>query len=775
MLVGCDTTSNMSDEEFLYTGIKKISVVENEEAREIKENTTKIELNREQALADVKASLAYAPNNSFLGSSSVRLPIQIGLWIHNKYVNNHEKGIKKWLYNTFAITPITIATVSPKTRTQVATNTLQNYGYFRGNVDYKIVSQKNPKKQKIEYIIDMGDVYTYDSIKYIFRQKEDSIRQKTKGESLLHVGDAVNVANLQTEKERLTEELRDNGFYYFRSDYINYIADSVKTPKKVTLVVGENPEMPQMASHQWHIGKIEIDVRQEDEEMRTKSRDETRKTIGGRQEVRGVVVKYHGEKCPISPEVLVRNIRLRTGRMFSQKRIDQTLENISNMQTFSSIKFAYTPRDTTSTCDTLDVTLTCVMDKLIDAEFDASITQKSNAYVGPRASLTLAKRNAFGHGETFSVKMKGSYEWQIGDVVDEKHIDSYEAGIDASLKYPYLAFPGLHNKRYRFASSSSFSVGFDHLKRAGYYRLLKMHASSGYTFKTNRYYTHNVIPLSLAYNKLEESSAKFDSIVVNNKSLYASLSDQLVPAIEYRITYDNSWKKNLDFYTWIELMVRESGNVVSGVMGLCGESMNKEGKKLLNVPFSQFLKTTLEVKHKISLTSTSSIATRFFAGAVFCYGNSTVAPYSELFYAGGANDIRAFGAHTIGPGAYYNKSRKGTYLDQAGSLKLELNAEYRFNITGDLDGALFFDAGNIWTLRHLESHPHACIAESSFFKDLATGTGLGVRYDMDYLVLRFDVGVALHAPYDTGKSGYYNIPRFYKDGMAFHFAVGYPF
>lgn len=794
-LAGCDTTSNMTDGEYLYTGIERIRVEDIKTIAKTVKSTPKDSLsklnpsmlaNRVQALADVKAALDYAPNNSFMGSSSVRVPFPVGLWFHNKLVKNHDKGFNKWLYNTFATTPITIAAVSPETRTQVATSTLQNYGYFQGTVDYRIVDQKDPKKKKIEYIINMGDAYQYDSIRYVFRPKEDSIRKKTQHESLLHVGDAVNVANLQAEKERLTEELRDNGFYFFRPDYINYYADSLQTPKKVTLLVGETPDIPANANHQWYMGKVEILISPEQQSgsgVGFNMAGGQRPAVNGMTRmradmdsvtVRGITVKYFGDKCPISPAVLIRNLRLRRGRMFSQRRIDQTLENISNMQTFSSIKFAYTPRDTTSTCDTLDVRLTCVMDKLIDAEFDASFTQKSNAQVGPSASLTIAKRNAFGHGETFSINAKGSYEWQTGDVTDGKRVDSYEAGIDASIKYPFLAFPGLKNKRFRFASSSKFSVGFDHLKRAGYYRLLQLHASSEYSFKSNRYYTHKITPLSLTYNKLEDSTEKFDSIVSRNKALYASLSDQLIPAVAYSITYDNSWK-NLNFQTWAELTVKESGNLTSGIMSMCGRDMNTIGKKLLNVPFSQFVKTTLEIKHRINLTPNSGIATRFYAGAVFCYGNSEVAPYSELFYAGGANDIRAFGAHTIGPGAYYDKDHRGTYMDQAGSLKLELNAEYRFKVAGNLYGAVFLDAGNAWNLKQLDSHPGGCIRDGGFFKSVATGTGLGVRYDMDYLVLRFDTGIAIHAPYDTGKSGYYNIPKFYKDGVAFHFAVGYPF
>ena len=758
-ILSCSTTSSLDEGEYLYVGLEPI---------EIRGEQTS---GYEDATSDVKAALEYAPNSSFMGSSYIRQPLPVGLWVYNAYAKNHDHGLRKWIFNTFSTQPKTIASVSPDTRAKVAANALQNYGYFNASVDYRLVDQKDPKKKKIAYTIDLGQPYLLDSLKYSMNPTEDSIRIANLSASLIHQDDQVNLSNLQLEKDRLTELMHENGFYYFRSDYFNYYADSTMSPGRMKLLLMEDPDMPLQAKTQWHIGNVEFRIQGEQGAG-------SREQVAGSREwgldsmdsvmVRGVKFKYTGGKCPVSPEILRRNLRLRQGSLFRQSRIDQTLTHISNMQTFSSIRFNYTPRD-----DSLDLRIDCQMDKLIDAELDLNVTQKSNAQIGPSAALTVAKRNAFGSGETFSVKAKGSYEWQLPNSGGER-IDSYEAGIDASVKFPWLAFPGLSSKRFRYASSSTVKAGFDHLKRAGYYRLLQLHASIDYTFKTNRYYTHTLTPLSLTYNKLEESTARFDSIVGHNKALYYSLSDQLIPAIAYNIVYDNSWK-NLDFYTRVELSVKESGNVVSGVMGLCGRDISEEGKKLLNVPYSQFLKTSLDIRHTILLTPSSQLATRFFTGAVFAFGNCSVAPYSELFYAGGANDIRAFGAHTIGPGSYYDTEGRNTYLDQAGSFKLLLNAEYRFKMVGDLHGAFFLDAGNVWNLRSMDSHPGGWLRDGGFLKSIATGTGFGLRYDLSFLVLRLDMGVALHAPYDTGKAGYYNINKFFKDGVAFHFAVGYPF
>lgn len=757
VVTSCSTTSNLPDGEYLYTGIKEIVT---------EEHITEDPLTEATALEEVKSALAYAPNNSFMGSSSTRIPPPMGLWIYNSFVNDHEEGLKKWLFNTFASTPVTLTSVTPETRVKVATNTLQNYGYFGADVDYRIVDQKDPKKKKLEYTISLGHPYIIDSVHYAIPTTLDSIRKACADESVLLDGSQFNVSNLQAEKDRLVEEFRNNGYYYYRSDYLNYYADSTMNPYKVRVLMQQDPKIPTKAAHRWYNGKIDVYIR---------DNDDARSVCSDSVTLRNATVHYSGDESPISPKILMRNFRFRKGRLFSQELVDETVENLSNMQIFSQMTFSYIPRDSTNMCDTLDLQVDCVMDKLIDAEFDFDITQKSNSQIGPKATLTVSKRNAFGHGETLSLKGVGSYEWQTGNNGGREKIDSYLAGLDASITYPWLVVPKLAQKRFRYATSSTFKLGFQHLKRAGYYRQLSFTASAEYNFKTNKYYSHKFSPLTLTYNKMEETTARFDSILTERKSLYYSLRDQFIPAMSYTLTYDNNWKDYIDFTTRVELNVKESGNLISGIYALTGSNFSKEDKKLLNVPYAQFLKTTLDVRHIFKLTSKSMFATRFFAGAVWAYGNSAVAPNREQFFVGGANDIRAFAAYSLGPGRYYDSENLYTYLDQVGSMKLAFNAEYRFPLIGDLNGALFLDAGNVWTMKYDSSHPGSKIDGSHFFDDIATGTGFGLRYNLEIIVLRLDMGIALHAPYDTGKSGYYNIRKFWSDGVGIHFAVGYPF
>jgi outer membrane protein assembly factor BamA len=762
LLTACSTTSGLQEDEVLYTGIKKIRV-------EDKQNTYAESV----ALTEVEAALAYAPNSSFMGSSSMRFPISIGLWIYNKYVNNRKNGFSRWMFDTFSTTPITMTMVNPETRVKVATNTLQNYGYFQGNVTYDILPQKNPKKAKISYNIKLGEPYLIDSIEYIFPAQQDSIVRATANESYLKQEGQFSVVDLQLEKERLTNEFRNQGYYFYRPDYIRYIADSMMVPQKVQLLVAQDYDTPERAQHKWYIGNISTYIR-----TRQKGEEGRPMAFSDSTDLRGLKIVWTGDKNPISPRVIFRNFRFWRRQEFSQSKMEETLANLSNMQIFSRLQFTCTPRDTTSTCDTLDVRLDVSMDQSIEAEFDFNITQKSNSQIGPNATILLSKRNAFGHGETFSLKLKGSYEWLTKGaqmMSEQDQINSYEAGAGVAITYPWLAFPGLSKKRFRYPTSTSFKFDFDHLNRSGYYRLLSFNAEATYAFQTSKSFIHRVTPLSLTYDRLEHTTEKFDSIAMQNRALLVSLEDQFIPAMQYVLTYNNNWDTHRRFNTWMELSFKESSNIIAGVSTLMGwRKFNDKDRKMFSTPYSQFLKLSLDLRNKYKLTDKSLLATRLYAGAMWSYGNSTFAPYSEMFYVGGANDIRAFAARAIGPGSYHDPKGHSTYLDQSGDLKLEANIEYRFHLVSNLHGALFLDAGNVWLLSEDYWHVGGKLWDGGFFKKIALGTGFGFRYDLEFLVLRFDLGIGIHAPYDTGKSSYYNMPKFW-DSLGFHFAVGYPF
>lgn len=812
LLAGCSTTSAIPDDEQLYTGIKEITytdtpvqlrkkkgrdstgvitavadaakavsdvlegkaVVNPGNALGKKEAQTKEEKKAEKAeqaqneadfataKEEVEAVLAYPPNNAVFGSSSMSWPWKVGLWVHNGLYDSKGK-FGKWIYRTFGTDPVLISNVSPDMRVKVATNTLHNYGYFRGKVDYEILTESNPKKAKVAYHVHAGQLFRLDSIAYQrFPASMDSVLSRHHSERLLKSGDAFSVVNLSSEQSRIETLLRNNGYYYFNSSYTTFRADTIMKPGKVQLQVVPVSERPAKADHPWYMGRVLINVR--DKEMSPLENTFTR---------RNYTYNFSGDKLPLRPNLWRHAITHRTGRVYRQEDEEMTLQKLSELGVFGSINVGYVPRDTAATCDTLDLVISAVMDKMYDSTFEMNATFKSNQQVGPGVSYELAKRNAFRGGEKVSFKIFGSYEWQTGKAAEGRNslLNSYELGTELAFKFPRFVFPGISRRRLRFPASTQFSLDADWRNRSKFFNMFTAGLEANYHWYRRETAQNDLTLFSLQFNKLNHTTASFDSIMTANPALYVSMRDQFVPSMSYTFTYQSrSWRQHP---LYVQLSIKEAGNITSAIYAACGQSFSKKDKKLLGNPFAQYVKVTAEAHKQFKFSSDMSIATRIFGGVIYSYGNSTSAPYTDQFYVGGANSIRGFTVRTLGPGSYKPADSKYAYMDQTGDVKLEANAELRARLFGDLHGAVFLDAGNVWTLRDDAQRPGAKLTASTL-KKIAIGTGFGLRYDMEFIVLRFDVGIALHAPYETTKSGFYNIEKF-KDGLGLHFAIGYPF
>ena len=753
-ILSCSTTRNLPEGEILYTGIEHINYV-NDGALSLADN----------ALDEVEAALSYPPNNAIFGSSVYSFPLPAGLWIYNAFVNK-QKGLEKWVFNTFASEPVFLSKVNPEVRSRIATNLLRDYGFFRGRVSSEIIHQRNSRKAKVAYRVDAGHLFMLDSIRYCnFPFVTDTLIRSTWNERLLHAASPFSVVQLESERNRLTSLFRNNGYYYYRNSYITFLADTIQIPGKVWLQIQPESGLPPQVNRQWYIGRMTVNLRNNNNYRMENS-----------LQIRHLRINYTGKKPPLRPSVLFHNFRFRHGELYSQEKQRQSQENMARMGVFSSVDMQFVPRDTSALCDTLDVVVSATFDKPLDVELEINATSKSNDQVGPGLSFGVSKKNVFRGGETFSVKLDASYEWQTGGAATGKstEINSWELGLSTSLSYPRLMFPGLNTRRFRFPAQTEFKLYANQLNRAGFFRLLSFGGSAAYTFQPTRTSKHILVPFRLTFNMLQDHTAKFDSVMSQNRALAVSFRDQFIPAMNYTYTFDDAPITSRRHHTWWSTTVTSAGNVTSAIYGLFGEPFDKRDKDFLGNPFAQFVKMTTELRNLFKVRGRTQVATRLLAGVVIPYGNSQYVPYSEQFYIGGANSIRAFTARTIGPSSYHPEAGLYSYLDQTGDVKLEANVELRFPIVGNLYGATFLDAGNVWLLRSQTDRPGGELTLKDLWNDVAVGTGLGLRYDLEFLVLRLDLGVALHLPYDTGKGGWYNVPRF-KDGLGLHLAVGYPF
>ena len=338
-------------------------------------------------------------------------------------------------------------------------------------------------------------------------------------------------------------------------------------------------------------------------------------------------------------------------------------------------------------------------------------------------------------------------------------MNSYELGINGTLTFPRLLVPRFikHNRKY--GAKTYFQLGADLMNRPHYFRMLSFNASANYDFQTSSSSYHTLTPIKLVYNKLLNTTSSFDKTLEENQAIALSFKNQFIPTTGYTYTFDRSFGKNQNNRIFWQTSATSAGNILAGIMDLAGKKGQKE---LFGNQFSQFVKGTTELKYYRRLWGDNWLASRFMVGAGHAYGNSKVMPYSEQFYIGGANSIRAFTIRSLGPGSYRPDANKANgYFDQTGDFKLEANVEFRFKIMGSLHGAIFMDAGNIWLLKNDPQRPGGKLELKTFGKDIALGTGFGLRYDISYIVLRADLGIGLHAPYENpDKPHYYNMSSF---------------
>ena len=765
-LASCSMTKNIPEDDQLFTGLTKMAYADEKEY-DIEAYNAHLEATK----AEIEAALATEPNGSLFGSSYYTVPWSWHLWVYNKF-SGKESVFARWMTKSFGTPPVLMSQVNPALRSSVARSVLRNNGFFRGDVTYELVPQKNPRKGKIGYTIHLDSLFTLDSVSYVnFPAPIQALIDSTREESLIKRHSPFSINQLDAERLRISTLLRNNGYYFYTPSYASYLADTFAVENKSQLRFQLADGVPEAALRKWYIGKLDVSFRKSAREQLTDS-----------VQRRYLTLHFNGKKSPIMPRVVLRNLRLRPRQAFSYEKYQESASKINATGVFSSTDFQFVPR---TDCDTLDLKLNCTFDKPYDFYIEGNAIGRTSGRYGPEAKIGLTRRNAFRAGEKLDLNLHGSYEWQKSA---NSNMNSYQYGADVSIEFPRIIAPFYNSDRIRrgkngkpvmrrfFSSPTTFAkVSSDVVRRPEYY---KMHIVTGewtYRWQSSANSRHEFSPLTLKYQYMNSHTSRFDSIVTNNPYLAATMEDCFTPKMRYTYMYTSPATKRHPI-RW-EFTVEESGNLLSLWDYIGGHSFSEKGKTLFKTPYSQFLRFETDFTKTWTLSPTSRVVGHFNGGVIYNYGNSSEAPYSEYFYAGGANTIRAFGVREIGPGAFDGTGlgRQMGYLIQNGELKLVGNLEYRTRLFGDLNGAIFLDAGNVWDFNDefVEKGGFPTTVKD-FVKQTALGTGLGIRYDMGFLVIRLDWGLAIHCPYDTGKSGYFNVPSF-KGAHTLHFAIGYPF
>lgn len=816
VIAACSTTSTVPDGDQLFTGLKKIVYTgyeKNDHALSTQE--------------ELEAALATAPNGALFGSSYYRSPMPYKLWIWNATVDAKTK-LGKFMNRTFGKPPVLMSQVNPALRAQVARQVLRTNGYLHGDVTYEEVMKPGkthrtddgiveelPKKAKIAYTVRMDSLFRVDSMEYVgFPPAMAQLIDSTKSEAMLVRGTPFSVANLDAERTRLSTLFKNNGYYYYQPAYTTFLADTFAKPFRAQMRLLMLDSLPEQALKPWYIGTTSVRMR--------RSMMEQTDSVKTR---RFLKVMYNGKRPPMNERVVLKNMKLMPRRLYSYADYQESMQKVNATGVFSSVDFRFTPRDN----DTLDLMLDCILDKPYDFYVETNFINRTIGRLGPEMKVGLTRRNAFRGGEKLDINLHGAYEWQTSSKGSD--MDSYQYGLDASVEFPRLVLPWStggsrsrtgqpqrRRRRMRWTNTSTMAkVSTTVDRHPGYY---KMHVVSGeWTYRwqpgvsflgdasVKPVIRHELSPLTVKYQFRNSHTQKFDSLLTENPYLSTAMSDYFIPKMRYSFSYSSP--KAFRNPLHLEFTAEESGNIMALYDVLVqGNGWKQKDKTFFKNPYSQFVKLEADVTKSWTLSQKSKLVGHLNVGSIWSYGNSSTAPFSENFYVGGANSIRAFPVRSIGPGSFmgFNTGsgvgggRQFAYLMQNGNVKLVMNLELRQQLFGNLYGAVFLDAGNVWNSEDWTVHPEDIedvdeeleglkdafveiwnsifsgnkLRARNFFKELATGTGVGLRYDLDFLVLRLDWGFGLHLPYDTGKSGYFNIRRF-SDMHTLHIAIGYPF
>ncbi|MDO5035366.1 MAG: BamA/TamA family outer membrane protein [Porphyromonas sp.] len=754
LTTACSVSKYIPEGEQFYAGVKKLHYEDEDKST-----------NGRLARNDLERVLLYKPNNSLLGSASTRLPVTYPFYINTHYAEG-KNFLERWLYKTFGAKPILISSVNPSFRASIGRQILEEYGYFRSDITPRVEpSSKDSVQAKVSYNVVMGAPYLYDSIRYMVPIQPESLPDLySTEESLIKSGEPFSVVSLQNERNRISKLLRDEGYYFFRPENIVYQADTVQVPQRVQLRVKLSEGMLPEAYEPWHIGEITYNLRDAENGPLTDSLYHE-----------GILYRYH-RRSPVRIPVLANRIRIERGELYGEQMESRTLNRMAELDAFAYTDVSYTPRVGEDGVNYLDVLMTSRLAPPYFTELEGTFKLKSNNQVGPGASFSVNRKNIFHGGELLSILLRGSYEWETqrsSSKVDKWDINSYELGVQASLTFPRLLIPFLSSSSINFPVSTSMALSGVILNRTNFYRQGQFTYDLSYHLEPNKRVRHTITPLSISYNHIIKSSERFDTAMEENPALALSFRNQFVPQLSYLFGYQYQDPLRPHGFS-LEAYVSEAGNLTS-LLSWKSREKGEAPSFIKGVPFAQFVKGTLELRYNYRFTPRLQVATRAYAGAIYSYSEMRVPPYKEQFYSGGANSIRGFNVRTLGPGSYRPVvSGPMDFLDRTGDVRFEGNLELRYRVIGQLELATFVDAGNVWLLNPDETRPDGELSAEYFWKDLALGTGLGVRYDLNYLVLRFDVGLGLHSPSRLEEEPYFNT---FGDGwpLAFHLSIGYPF
>lgn len=666
---------------------------------------------------------------------------------------------------------------------------MQTKGFYESTVTY--TKKERRHKTFVTYNIKAGTPIRIGTIDY--KIDDDTIAKYVlldTATSLIKTGGVLDVDVLQNERSRISDALKQIGYYNFRKDYIEYTVDTLIGNHQADIVLEVLPvtmENGKTARHRrFYISNINVypnyDATKEILDYDNYYDNMRTYYSRGGGSAPPVTFYYQPDTFRIKPRVITKEIFVKAGELYNQSSVTDTYKHLSAFNVFKMVEVNFD--DHTMSKDSLNCNIYLTPSKPQEFVYGIGATNTSGN-IGASFSNTYRNKNIFNGAETFDLRYLMSWESQTSFNGEQNAFDlnTQEYGLESRLYFPRMLAPRFLRMWTREKTPrTNISLMLNYRRRPDYTRSM-INLNLNYQFADNKYLSSTVTPVRLSSIKISNADQAFldwlDRLFIKD-----SYQDHFILGSGYSFVFNNQ-SAGKRSYHYVKFNLSWAGNMLTLASRALHREKNENGSydaPLMHTTYAQFVKTDVDYRHYLRTIGSNIMVFRMFAGLGIPYGNINFMPFTEQYFSGGANSLRAWQIRSVGPGSFDNSAAVGInskYPNMTSDMKLEANLEYRFKLFWVVEGAWFFDAGNIWSINRDDKREGGDFDVKRFYKEIAVGSGLGLRLDFDFFLFRADFGLKLRDP--SLKEGERWLAKndhsfiFRGSNWAFCLGIGYPF
>ncbi|NPA68835.1 MAG: BamA/TamA family outer membrane protein [Chlorobi bacterium] len=670
---------------------------------------------------------------------------------------------------------------------------LKAKGYYDARITAENKTRRfNEKKVVVKYKIEPDTVH---KIRHVYYEIDDknirNIVLKDTVHTFLKSGKRFDTGYLESEQERLANLIRNSGYYNFSKEFVRFTADTINKRKQddIYVIIKKDTlnNIYKDVFKKYIIKNVFIYPDFDAREALTRKEDYflSHDTLIYYSKNDTKYYFLYNKMPRINPKAVMKGIYITPGKYFNLDDVNATYRYLASLPIIkiANVKFTEDTKYSSDTLAYLNCEIRLTQAKLQSRKTSVEFTNTSGN-LGVGANLSYTHNNIFRNTEVLDLGVKLAFKrLSKSDSYDDNSYETFfggfnsrEYGINFSLRFPRLMAPVPMKKFMKRRNPKTVVSGkydfWDHPD----FSYTVAGGNIGYFWNSSKTISHGFLPLIADIVELKNPSDDFLELI-SKFHLEETYETHFIFGSSYKFTYNNQFYERKRNTVFLSAETKIAGNSLVAIMDWTNREKENGSYKINDIVFAQFIKGDIELRYHLKLLrDNDKIAFRFFSGIAYPYGNLKVIPFGERYFVGGANSIRAWQSHSLGPGSYVKNDSLESFPNQTADIRLEANIEYRMHLFWKIEGAIFADAGNIWAVNSRDTRPGALFQFDTFYKEIAVGTGYGLRLDLSFVLLRLDMGLKLRDP-ELPESRRWIIGNrpFNRDDWTLFFAIGYPF